>query len=83
MIIEDWVCPLCGGLGRVGSPLPETCKIPERSIGNECLAMRQLDLAAQILDGKKRALLRRASADCCGSSETFEPQFSQLENLGP
>jgi hypothetical protein len=42
-----WTCPICGGVGRVGGSLPGDCKIPEKSIGIECLAMRQLDEAKE------------------------------------
>jgi hypothetical protein len=49
---KAWTCPICGGVGRVGGSLPGECKIPEKSIGIECLAMRQLDLAKELVAKK-------------------------------
>jgi hypothetical protein len=46
---KPWVCPICDGVGRVDHALPERCEIPGHSVGNECLAMRQLDIALKRL----------------------------------
>lgn len=57
-------CELCGGLllsdvtlkglKPVGLPpeLPESCMLKEHSIGNECLAFTQLELAKKLLKEK-------------------------------
>jgi hypothetical protein len=53
-----WGCPLCGQVVEVRSGqtiLPpdyfETCRLPERMIGNECIAFRDLDTARRLLTG--------------------------------
>jgi hypothetical protein len=50
-------CPMCGEPIRIGFPLPDACKIAERSIGNACLAWETLDVAQDELAKKERRLV--------------------------
>lgn len=51
---KSWTCPLCAGIWKTGGELPDTCLIPEHSVGKECLAFRQLDEAKKLAAKKSK-----------------------------
>jgi hypothetical protein len=51
---QIWDCPLCGAVvdtsgGKPGR-LPDSCRLRRHSIGEECLARRDLETARKILN---------------------------------
>jgi len=48
-----WDCPLCGGVvdtsGGKRGRLPAACRLKNHSVGEECLAYRDLERAEKIL----------------------------------
>jgi hypothetical protein len=67
--ITVWTCNLCGGVvaaklvnggrdfGPVLAELPESCKLKEHSIGNECIAFRDQARAIELLEAEEIAPL--------------------------
>lgn len=64
--LKVWECEICGAAVPAAyvadgfqpkllrPELPEACKLKERSIGNECIALRQIDLARELLAEKQK-----------------------------
>lgn len=48
-----WDCPLCGGVVDAGGGrlprLPASCRLKNHSIGEECIARRDIEQARRIL----------------------------------
>jgi hypothetical protein len=54
-----WDCPICGGVVDTGGGklprLPASCRLSNHSIGEECLARRDVEQARRILLEERKA----------------------------
>jgi hypothetical protein len=64
--LKVWECEVCGAAVPVAyvadgfqpkllrPELPESCKLKEHSFGNECIVLRQINLARDLLAEKQK-----------------------------